>query len=31
MEAQKKKKVCEFCGAEFDEMLPKCPIVTVPI
>ncbi len=25
MEAQKKKKVCEFCGAEFDEMLPKCP------
>jgi len=25
MEAQKKKKICEFCGAEFDEMLSKCP------
>ena len=25
MEVQMKKIVCKFCGASFDEMVPKCP------
>ncbi len=25
MKTQSREKMCEFCGASFDEMLPKCP------